>query len=68
MIYQYGFIESIRRFAALIKIILDLLKLASDIHERDRMYQLLADEITEQTKRSLTITDQDNVLLWGKSW
>jgi hypothetical protein len=67
MIYRYGFSESVQRFAALIKIILDSLKLASDIYENNRTHHLFADEIMEQTERLLTISDQENVSLWGKT-
>lgn len=66
MIYRYGLFESVKRFSALVKILLDSLRLASDINESNKIHHSLADEIIEQTERSLIISDLDNAPLWGK--
>jgi len=67
MMYRYGFNNSVKRFAALIKVILDAIKLASDINENNIIHHRLADENIGQTERSLSIHKHENVLLWGKT-
>jgi hypothetical protein len=67
MIYRYGFSESVKRFSVLIKLLLDMLQLASDINDSNSIHHTLADQLIEQTGRSLRIDDQENISLWGKT-
>jgi hypothetical protein len=67
MTYRYGFYESARRFNALIKVALDLLQLTSTIYDNNRVHQTFADQISEQSARTLTLNNNDDTPLWGRS-
>ncbi len=67
MMYRYGFIQTIKRFAAFIRIILNMIQLASNINESNEIHHQLADEIIEQTEHSLSLSVHVNVPLWGKT-
>ena len=67
MTYRYGFNQSVRRFSTFIKIILKLIQLGSSINDSNEIHHQLADEIIEQTERSLSLNERQDVPLWGKN-
>lgn len=67
MIYRYGFYQSVQRFSCLIKTILSIIQLASNINESNKIHHQFANDIIEQTERSLAINNYVNVPLWGKT-
>ncbi|CAF1108496.1 unnamed protein product [Rotaria sordida] len=66
MVYRYGYDETIRRFAALIKQILDLIVLSADIYMDNRYHQILVDDFVEEAKTALILNEKDSIPLWGK--
>lgn len=55
LIYQYGFIGSVRCFNSLIKYILDLLQSINE--KKNAQHEKMIDAIVEETTRSLTINN-----------
>ena len=68
MLYRYGHAQSVRRFSSLIKTILNVLKVMSDIYDSNQLHQKISDVVTEETERSLAIGAHESVPLWGKWW
>lgn len=67
MIYRYGFIESVKRYSAMIKVMLDEIELGSTIFNNNQIHHNLANEILQKTSQSLFIDRNKNVPLWGKT-
>jgi hypothetical protein len=59
MIYRYGHEESVHRFAALIKQMLDLIVLSSDIYADNPHHQILVDDLVESAKITLVIDEEE---------
>ncbi|CAF3830329.1 unnamed protein product [Rotaria sp. Silwood1] len=68
MIYRYGYEETILRFTALIKIILDQIILSTDTYMNNRYHQIIVDDLVEKAKHSLSLNEKDFVPLWGKDY
>jgi hypothetical protein len=67
MIYRYDYYDASRRFAKLIKHMLDLLKISENAQQNNEIHQNFVDEIAVVTEKSLIIHDNDVVPLWGKT-
>ena len=65
MIYRYGFKETVLRFAALVKQMLDLMILSAGIYTNNPHHQLLVDDMVEEAKSAL-IDGNHAIPLWGK--
>ena len=59
MIYRYGHEESVQRFTALVKQMLDLIVLSSDIYVDNPHHQILVDDLVEAAKITLVIDEQE---------
>ncbi|CAF0801471.1 unnamed protein product [Adineta steineri] len=66
MLYRYTYMEAALHFAALIKYMLDLITLSADIYSENIHHQTLVDDLVEQAKNTLIISDIDTTPLWGK--
>lgn len=66
MIYRYGFSETVKRFAALIKTLLDMIRLASDITDSNTTHRQLAGTVIEQTQQTIDTGIHEYSPLWGK--
>ena len=66
MIYRYGFSETVKRFAALVKTLLDMIRLASDITDSNTTHRQLVGTVIEQTKQTIDTGIHENSPLWGK--
>ncbi|CAF4150440.1 unnamed protein product, partial [Rotaria sordida] len=66
MPYRYGYKHTIRRFAALIKQILDLMVLSAGIYMDNQYHRILVDDLVEEAKTILILNEKDSVPLWGK--
>ncbi|CAF1522004.1 unnamed protein product [Adineta ricciae] len=66
MLYRYSYMEAALRFAGLVKHMLDLIILSSDIYTENVYHQQLVDDVVEQAKNTLTLSDIDETPLWGK--
>jgi hypothetical protein len=67
LIYRYDYYDASLRFARLIKHMLDLLKISEKAQQNNELHQNFLDEITESTKQSLVINENQFVPLWGKT-
>ena len=67
MIYRYGFEESVLRFAALVKHMLDLIVLSANIYTDNPHHQVLVDDLVEEAKTELLRDDSQTSPLWGKT-
>jgi hypothetical protein len=67
MIYRYGYKETILRFAALVKQMLDLIVLSAGIYTNNARHQILVDDLVEEAKITLVLGENDVVPLWGKT-
>lgn len=66
MLYRYGFDQSVRRFASLIKHMLDLIVLSSDIYRENHYHRILVDDLVDKAKVVLQFEQQETMPLWGK--
>lgn len=66
MIYRYGFVDTVKRFDALVKTLLDMIRLASDITDSNTTHRQLASTVIEQTKQTIDTGIHENSPLWGK--
>lgn len=67
MLYRYGYFESAKRFAALIKLMLDEMTLASIIYEENKVHHDLTNKIVQDFERALIIDGSESIPLWGKT-
>jgi hypothetical protein len=67
MIYRYGYKETIHRFAALVKQMLDLITLSAHIYTNNPHHQILVDDLVVQAKTALVLNEHDVAPLWGKT-
>jgi hypothetical protein len=67
MVYRYGYKETIYRFAALVKQMLDLIILSAGIYTYNPYHQILVDDFIEEAKSALDLDENNVVLLWGKT-
>ncbi|CAF1251763.1 unnamed protein product [Rotaria sp. Silwood1] len=66
MIYRCGYNESAIRFSRLIQIFLCILANFSTVFTNNEAHQKMADDAIRETKQSLTIDANEQILLWGK--
>lgn len=66
MLYRYSYMETALRFAGLVKHMLDLIILSSDIYTENVYHQQLVDDVVERAKNTLILSDIDETPLWGK--
>lgn len=67
MLYRYGYDQSVRRFAGLIKHMLDLIILSNNIYPSNPHHRILVDDLVEKAKGSLVLEQHDTQPLWGKT-
>jgi hypothetical protein len=67
MIYRYDYYDASRRFARLIKHMLDLLRISESAQQTNEVHSNFVDEISTVTEKSLIIHDNEDVPLWGKT-
>lgn len=65
--YHYGFRQAVKRFDALIKLCLDALCLTATIYQENQAHQWLTNRLAEESERSLTLNEDDQTPLWGKT-
>lgn len=66
MLHRYGHDQSVRRFAGLIKHMLDLIILSSNIYLANPYHRVLVDDLVEREKGTLVLEQHDTQPLWGK--
>lgn len=67
MLYRFGYKETIFRFAALVKQMLDLIILSASIYMHNPHHQILVDHLVEEAKNTLILDENQVVPLWGKT-
>jgi hypothetical protein len=67
MIYRYGYNESIIRCSRLTQIFLCTLKTLAIVHTNNETHQKMVADIIKKVKQSLTINDNEQTPLWGKT-
>ncbi len=68
MIYRYGYEQTVVRFAALVKQMLDLINLSTGIYTENPHHQILVDDFVEEAKIALRLNDNNDKPLWGKTY
>ncbi|UJR20460.1 hypothetical protein I4U23_023589 [Adineta vaga] len=68
MIYRYGYDDTVIRFNRIVKHILDMIKHVADVYLSHKTHQDFVDEVVEETKETLVITQNQPVALWGKAF
>ncbi|CAF1096342.1 unnamed protein product [Rotaria sordida] len=66
MIYRYGYKETILRFAALIKQILDQIMATTDIYINNRHHRTLVDDSIKEAETAVILNEKNLTPLWGK--
>ncbi len=66
MLYRYGYEETVYRFLALVKQMLDLIILSAGIYLDNPRHQILVDNFVEEAKTEL-VNENSVVPLWGKT-
>lgn len=66
MIYHYGYNETANRFARLIQTFLCTLNDSAVIYHKNEAYRKMIDNVTEETKQYLILSDNEQTPLWGK--
>lgn len=67
MLYRYEYMEAAKRLLTLVKSVLDLLAMSSEVHQTNKIHQDFVEEVTVLAEESLTQHENDVVVLWGKS-
>ncbi len=67
MIYRYGYNDSVLRLSRLIQIFLCVSKHLAMVYINNQTHQHMVDDVFEQTKQSLTIHENEQTPLWGKT-
>jgi hypothetical protein len=67
MIYRYGFHETVLRFTRLVVYILDTVKYVSAVYISNEDHHDFVDDVIEQTKEELAISQNNIVPLWGRT-
>jgi len=67
MIDRYGFHETVLRFARLVIYILDIVKDASAVYISNEDHHDFVNDVIEQTKEELVISQNNMVPLWGRT-
>lgn len=67
MLYQYGYSETVIRFSKLVKCVLSKISQAASIYMSNGIIHDFIDEVTEKTKETLIISQNDSRPLWGKT-
>ncbi|UJR08984.1 hypothetical protein I4U23_013234 [Adineta vaga] len=66
MLYRFGFEETVFRFTALVKQMLDLIVLSAGIYQKNAHHQILVDDLVEEAKTALALVKNNSIPLWGK--
>jgi hypothetical protein len=67
MLYRYGFMEAVRHLNNLVKHILDMIELAGNVYKNHQLHHDFVDEVVEKTKEQLIISQNEPIVLWGKT-
>jgi hypothetical protein len=67
MTYRYGYYGASMRLVTLVKTILDLLKMSGSTHQTNEIHQTFVDEVAVLAEQTLTISENEVVILWGKT-
>jgi hypothetical protein len=67
MLYRYGFNGAVHHFNQLIKHILDMIELAGNVYKNHQIHHDFVDEVVEKTKEQLIISQNEPIVLWGKT-
>jgi len=67
MIYRYGFHEAVLRFTRLVIYILDAVKYASAVYINNENHHDFVNDVIEQTKEKLAISQNNMLPLWGRT-
>jgi hypothetical protein len=67
MIYQYGYGNSVLRFARLIVLFLDLIKYSATAYTTNALHYNVVNNVMKEAKQSLIVREKEIWPLWGKS-
>lgn len=67
MLFRYDYQESVVRFAGLVKHMLDLIYLSTEIYGHNVHHQTLVDDLVEEAKTALILDEQTIEPLWGRT-